>query len=319
MNNKVNYTLVGFLVLLGIFLMLAFSYWLLKPSDSVDTKRYLIHFEESVLGLNIDAPVKYRGIKVGKVVKLSINENNTEQIDVLIEVLRNTPIKEDTVAKLTSQGITGLSYINLNLGKNTSALLTTKNTDKYPVIKTVPSLFTKLESSFGGVTDGLTNTLVKTNQLLNEQNQKHFASVLKNTALLTKKLNKLLDEKTIKNIQQSAKNLNSSTAKIDALLPNVDKFIDNSLSWENNISTSFNSIMNSYIGISGSMDEFQRAISSGEFNIKEITSDTIPIINNSMQEMQEMMIQIESSLKKHNRSPSDVLFKQEEIKKGPGE
>ena len=73
------------------------------------------------------------------------------------------------------------------------------------------------------------------------------ASVLKNTALLTKKLNKLLDEKTIKNIQQSAKNLNSSTAKIDALLPNVDKFIDNSLSWENNISTSFNSIMNSLL------------------------------------------------------------------------
>ena len=161
--------------------------------------------------------------------------------------MRNTPIIEDTVAKLTSQGITGLSYINLNLGKNTSALLTTKTTDKYPVIKTVPSLFTKLESSFGGVTDGLTNTLVKTNQLLNEQNQKHFASVLKNTALLTKKLNKLLDEKTIKNIQQSAKNLNSSTAKIDALLPNVDKFIDNSLSWENNISTSFNSIMNSLL------------------------------------------------------------------------
>ena len=319
MNNKTNYKLVGFLVLFGIFLMLAFSYWLLKPSDDMDMKRYLIHFEESVLGLNIDAPVKYRGIKVGKVIKLSINKKNSEEIDVLIEILKSTPIKEDTVAKLTSQGITGLSYINLNFSKNTSPILTTKGTEKYPIIKAIPSLLTKLESSFGGVTDGLTTTLVKTNNLLNDENQKQFALVLKNTAVFMQKLDKLLDDKMIQNLQESAKNLNSSTAKIDAIIPNIDNFVDNSIRWENNISGSFGSIMNSYIGISGSMDEFKRAISSGEFNIKEITNDTMPNINNSMQEMQNMMIEIESSLKRYNRSPSDILFKQEKIKKGPGE
>ena len=319
MNNKVNYTIVGILVLVGIFLMLAFSYWLLKPSDELEMKKYLVHFDESVLGLNIDAPVKYRGIEVGKVTKLSINPKNSEQIDVLIRILKNTPIKEDTAAKLTSQGITGLSYINLTLGGNNSLFLKKQDGEQYPVIKSIPSLFTKLEASFGGVADGLSDTLIKTNNLLNDDNQKQFALVLKNSASFMKKLDTLLDEEMIKNLQATAKNLNSSTAKMDAMIPNIDKFIDNSIVWENNISNSFNSIMNSYVGIKSSMDEFKRAMSSGEFNIKEITNDIIPTINNTMQEMQNLIIQVDDSLKKYDRSPSDILFKNEEIKKGPGE
>ena len=319
MNNKVNYTLVGLSVLVGIFSMLVFSYWLLKPADELEMKKYLIHFDESVLGLNIDASVKYRGIEVGKVTKLSINPKNSEQIDVLINIFKTTPIKEDTAAKLTSQGITGLSYINLTLGGDTSSVLKREDGERYPVIKSIPSLFTKLEASFGGVADGLSDTLIKTNNLLNDENQKQFSLLLKNSASFMGRLDKLLDDETIKNLQESAKNLNSITTKIDATVPNVDRFLDNSMSWENNISASFESIMNSYVGIRSSMDEFKRAMSSGEFNIKEITNDMMPTLNNTMLDMQNMMIKIDDTLNKYDRSPSDILFKKEDIKKGPGE
>ncbi|MEA1955928.1 MAG: MlaD family protein [Campylobacterota bacterium] len=319
MNNKVNYGLVGFIVLVGMFLMFVFSYWLLKPSDELQMKKYIIHFDESVLGLNIDAPVKYRGIDVGKVIKLSINPKNTEQIEALIDISKTTPVKEDTLAKLTSQGITGLSYINLSLGKNTTPELKVFGDNKYPIIKTTPSLFAKLESSFSDVTEGFSDTLIKTNRLLNNENQKQFSLVLKETASFMQNMNKLLDDEMIENLQNSAKNLDSTTAKLDVMIPYIDKFIESSITWEDNISNSFSSIMESYLGIKSSMDEFKRAMSSGEFNIKEITNDTIPIINNAMLEMQALMIKVEDSLNKYDRSPSDILFRQEEIKKGPGE
>ena len=87
MDNKVNYGLIGFLVLVGVLLMLGFGYWLLKPAKEAEVQKYSIYFSESILGLNIDAPVKYRGISVGKVVKLSIHEKKTEQVEVLVEVL----------------------------------------------------------------------------------------------------------------------------------------------------------------------------------------------------------------------------------------
>ena len=150
MNNKVNYTVVGFMVLFGLSLMIGFSYWLLKPSAEAEIKRYLIRFDESVLGLNIDSPVKYRGISVGKVSKLEINKKNSEQIEVTVTILKSTPIKTDTNAKLTAQGITGLTYINLSMGSHISDTLKAKEYEIYPVIKTTPSFFENFDMKIRG-------------------------------------------------------------------------------------------------------------------------------------------------------------------------
>ncbi len=319
MNNKVNYTVVGFVVLVGLVMILAFSYWLLKPTDEEKVSKYIVLFDESVLGLNIDAPVKYRGISVGKVAKLKINPNNSEQVEVLISILSSTPVKVDTAAKLTAQGITGLSYINLSMGDHRSNKLEALEGNQYPIIKSIPSFFENFEKSLGSVSTNLSSTLVQTEKLLNDENQEQVALLLKRTAGFMEKLERLLDEKTINSLQNSAQNLESSSGKVDKLLPNIDIFIDKSVEWEDNIHNAFDSIMNSYVGIRSSMDEIKRAISSGEFNIKEISSDIVPTMNNTLLDMQDMMIKFQNTLMQYDRSPGDILYKQEEIKKGPGE
>ena len=319
MNNKVNYSLIGFLVLLGLTMMSVFGYWLLKPSEEAEVQMYAIYFDESVLGLNLDAPVKYRGINVGKVTTLKINSNNSEQVEVLVTVLKSTPINSSTLAQLTSQGITGLSYINLSFGNDNAAPLEIKKNEKYPVIKTIPSLLIKLENSFGDISLNLSETLERTRQLLREENQEQFTQLLKNSSLFFSKINEILDNETKNNFQESIKNLNSASKKLDEMIPRVEKFMETSSAWENNISVSFSSIMNSYLGIKGSMDMFKKSLESGDFNLKEITSDLLPSINNTFLEMQNLIIKIEETLNKYDRSPNDIIFMKEEIKKGPGE
>jgi phospholipid/cholesterol/gamma-HCH transport system substrate-binding protein len=133
------------------------------------------------------------------------------------------------------------------------------------------------------------------------------------------RLEKSLDDETISHFQSSVKNIDSITAKVDNIVPKVDAFIDKSVDWENKIAGSFDSIMQSYVGIRSSMDEIKRAIASGEFNIKDIAEGVVPTVNNTLLEMQELMIRIDSVMQSYERSPGDVIFKQEEIKKGPGE
>jgi len=319
LNNKVNYTLVGFLVLFGVALMIAFTYWLLKPTVDEDIKKYNILFDESVLGLNIDAAVKYRGIDVGKVTRLRINPEDSQQVEVQVSILKSTPIKETTVAKLTSQGITGLSYINLSLGDNDSPDLVAKNDEEYPIIKTEASFLEKLEESFGSVSTRLSETLSRTEELLDDKNQKEVASILESSASFMKKMNKLMSDEAIEDLHASLKNLNSASKKLDALMPKIDKFLNNSIEWENRVSNSIESIMGSYIGIEKAMDEFKKAVQSGEFNLKEISSDIVPTINNTFLEFEYLIIRLKETLNQHERSPSDILFMQEEIKKGPGE
>lgn len=308
MNNKVNYTFVGFMVIFGVVLLSSFTYWMLKTTDEQEVKSYIIYFDESVSGLNLEAPVKYRGIRVGKVIKMRINPKNSEQVEVKISILKSTPIKEDTVAKLTPQGITGLTYINLSLGKNGSPNLIVQEGESYPVIKTVPSFFSDVKESWWDVSSRVSKTLVRADKLLNEKNQKKISEILNNTASITHKLDTLLDQKTIISLQHSAEHLQSTTKKLDALMPDINHLIEKSIAWEQGVNASLNSIMKSYLGIHATMDEFKTTL-----------HETTPTLNTTMQDFQEMLLKIEETLEQYQRSPSDIIYKQQELQKAPGE
>lgn len=319
MNNRVNYALVGFLVLVGMSLIMGFSYWMLRPSVDSQVQKYTIYFNESVLGLNIDAPVKYRGISVGKVKALKINPKNSKQVQVTVSILKTTPVKTDTLAKLTAQGITGLTYINLSNGGSIGKALALKEGEKYPVIKTAPSFFENFEKSLGSVSTQLTSTLGRTEQLLGEDNQREIARLLIRSASVMDKLDVLLDEKTIKHMQSTVANVDSFSKKLDNLTPNVDKFLNNSIDWENKIHKSLDSISVSYLRMGDSMDAFKASIKNGDFNLKELSAELIPTMNNSFLQMQSLMIELKDMMQQYNASPSDILYKSEEIKKAPGE
>jgi len=322
MNNRVNYALVGFLVLVGISLILGLSYWLLQPSVDSEEKKYSIYFEESVLGLNIDAPVKYRGISVGKVTKLRISPKDSQKIQVIVTVLKTTPIKVNTVAKLTAQGITGLTYINLTQGEHIGKELECLEGEDYPIIKTIPSFFENFdnfEKSLGTVSNQLSSILGQTEELLDDENQRAVTKLLHRSASLMEKMDKMMDEKTIAHLQATAKNVDSITHKFDAVIPNIDAFIDKSVDWEDSVSNSLSSISVSYLSISSSMNAFKKSIDNGDFNLNEISSDLVPTMNNTFLQMQELIIELEDVFHNYNESPSDILYRKSEIRKAPGE
>jgi phospholipid/cholesterol/gamma-HCH transport system substrate-binding protein len=315
MNNKVNYTLIGISVLIGLTLMFGFAYWMLKPSSDQEMQKYLIYFDESVLGLNLNAPVKYRGITVGKVVKLRINPKNTEQVEVTVDILKSTPIKENTVAKLTAQGITGLTYINLTQGANDAPPLKAKEGKKYPVIKTVPSFFEHLENSLGDVSSQLSATLFKTQKLLNDENQKQIGLLLQRTASIMDKLNRVLDKKTITHFQSSVNNLDNITYKIDNMLPHVEKFVDKSIAWEENINNSFDSIKETYKRMDTKMKNMAVSFSKAQMGFDIMSKH----VNTTMLESQNVMIDLQNTLDDFRHNPSAVLYKKTHLKPAPGE
>ena len=320
MNNKTNYTLVGAFVLIVFVAMSVFVYWLVRPADETEMKKYVIYFNESVLGLNLDAPVKYRGITVGKVVKLGINPKNSEQVRVVISVDKSTPIKTSTVAKLTSQGITGLSYINLSLGDKNSPLLTKiPPGEKYPVIKSVPSFFERFQTSIGSVTKKLSHTLDNMNKALGEQNQKELHRLLSESSEFFARLNKTLDDRTIENIHASARNINGITTQLNATMPKVDNLIANSVAWEKATKDAFTKVVKSYQAIQKTSDSIGEAVRRGDFDFRSITSEFIPALNKSLNTLNGVLNELHATIREYKKSPRDVLFKEAQVKKAPGE
>ncbi|MCW8837315.1 MAG: MCE family protein, partial [Thiovulaceae bacterium] len=74
-----------------------------------------------------------------------------------------------------------------------------------------------------------------------------------------------------------------------------------------------------YMGIRSSMDVFKASVASGDFDIKEITSDIVPTLNNTLLELQRLIISLDSLMQQYEKSPGDILFKTQELNKGPGE
>ena len=117
METKVSYALVGgFVVILGT-LLVAVILWL--ASGGAFQKAYDLYLaisEESVAGLNLNAPVKYNGVDVGRVRQIRLDPANPEQVNLLFAIERGTPIRQDTVAVLKTQGLTGIAYVELSGG-----------------------------------------------------------------------------------------------------------------------------------------------------------------------------------------------------------
>ena len=184
-----NYALVGAFVLLLGGLLIAGLLWL--AAGGALHKRhdlYLAIEEESVSGLNLNAPVKYYGVEVGKVRDIELDRSNPKRVRLLLAIERGTPIKQDTVAVLKTQGLTGIAYVELTGGTPESAVLTASATEPYPVIRTKESLSTRLENVLTSVLAKVDRTSANIDALLSDANRAAVSNALADVAALTKVL-----------------------------------------------------------------------------------------------------------------------------------
>jgi phospholipid/cholesterol/gamma-HCH transport system substrate-binding protein len=102
MESKVNFTVVGiFVLVLGAGLIVGVL-WLSSGGayrKTYDT--YLLNMGESVSGLNLDAPVKYRGVEVGRVRRMAIAPDDVQLVQLTLDIERGTPVRQDTVPAAT--------------------------------------------------------------------------------------------------------------------------------------------------------------------------------------------------------------------------
>jgi ABC-type transporter Mla subunit MlaD len=132
--------MVTVLVVAGAML---FGLWLAKSSVDSTFKDYEVVFNEPVTGLSKGSAVQYSGIKVGDVTSLHLDPADPRRVLARIRLNAETPVKQDTQAKLTLTGVTGTSLIQLSGGTPDSPPLLGKG-NKLPVIIASPSPIARL-------------------------------------------------------------------------------------------------------------------------------------------------------------------------------
>lgn len=241
---------------------------------------FILFFDSSVRGLNIGAPVEFKGIKVGSVLDFRLefaNENTTFKIPVLIEIeperiiskdadeeetpysVVNTLVQKGLRAQLrTGSLLTGQLFIELDMHPDTPIILMGENTP-------VPELPTIAAANFDAITASIERFVAKLDEIAIEEIGDELLSTLRgaNKVVNSPEIPVIVDE-----LQNSLISFRSIMQKVDE--SNLNEAInaghvalerlDETLSLTNRVLKPNSPLQYNFIKLTGELEETARSI-----------------------------------------------------------
>ena len=268
---------------------------------------YLAIEDESVAGLNVNAPVKYNGVDVGKVRSIRLDAGNPERVNLMFAIERGTPVKEDTLAVLKTQGLTGIAYVELSGGAPDAPPLRATAGSEYPVIRTKPSLSARIENVLTTVLAKLDSTSNNINAILSDENRASFKRALADLATITHTIAARKDaiDAGITNASRTLENASRVSTQVGPVLDRVGRASD-------------------AVGKMG--DEVARTsanvgktVNSIGTDLNRFTAETLPELERLLGELNTLSISLRRLTEQTERNPASLLFGRRSVPEGPGE
>lgn len=142
-----------------------------------DTRPLELVSERSISGLAPQAQVRFRGIRSGKVDRITIDANDPRLILVTVSVENWLPISSATTAEVKMQGVTGLAFVELSDNGKDGKLLPERD-GEVPRIALRPSTFDTTGDELAATLAQVKELLGRANTLLSPDNIESFGNTL---------------------------------------------------------------------------------------------------------------------------------------------
>lgn len=303
-----NYALVGAFVLTLGALLVAGVLWL--ASGGAWQTHYDVYQaveEESVAGLNLNAPVKYNGVDVGKVQAIALDHTNPKTVNLFFAIERGTPVKEDTIAILKTQGLTGIAYVELSGGSVASPLLQAKEGARFPVIRTAPSLSARLENVLTSVLGKLDDTSNNINAMLSKENQAAIRSTLADVAAVARTVaaRKNSIDTGLTDAAKTMHNTANATAHLDQLAERIGRAADA-------VQAMGTEVAKTSISTGAVVDGVGA-------DVRRFSAETLPQIEHLAGELSSLSGSLRLLTEQTRRDPKGLIFGPTPVPDGPGE
>lgn len=307
MGKRLNNAFVGlFVIVLGLVWM-GVTLWLALGDYTKHYTTYRVYLDESVSGLYLDAPVKYRGVDVGKVTGIELNPEVPDQVQLTLDVVSNTPIREDTLAELAVQGLTGIAFVDLKGGSLESPELTAKEGEKYPVIRSAPSFFERLDMS-GTELMGNLNVLVgNLARLLDAGGRQSLGQIMENinavTSTLAARRNEL--DQALVNGARLMENSAKAAERLDPLLARLQETAQSFRIMADRVAAASESLNRYVVGSGSGVEQFSR--------------QTLPEVGTLVGELRTLADTLKGVSEQIENDPRALLYGRGLEAPGPGE
>lgn len=320
MEPKPNYILVGaFVAILGAVVTVGVL-WLGKTDYRGVYDRYEAYMRESVAGLSVNSTVKYRGVDVGRVKDIALSPDNPEEVLLTLDIAHGTPIKTDTIAVLETQGLTGLATINLTGGSRDAPPLQVLEGQEYPVIKTGPSLFFRLDEAISRLLSekGLSKLLADLDlaakgaaDALDEENRAALKQTIKDLSDVVQSVaaHKHQIEESLTGAAQSAANLVKVTASLNEQLPVL-------LARINKSAAALGSMTEELAQTSKAV---RSVVNESRPELQQFSRQTLPETGLLVTELRQLASTLTRVARDLEREPNSLVFGRTPAPRGPGE
>ncbi|MCL6691626.1 MCE family protein [Pseudomonas sp. R3.Fl] len=226
METRAHHVVIGLFTVLVAIGGLLFGLWLAKNSSDQQYNYYDVIFTEAVTGLSQGGTVQYSGIKVGDVVSLRLDPRDPRKVLARIRVFDQTPIRQDTRAKLAITGVTGTAIIQLSNGSPESPPLVGKD-GQVPVIKTIPSPLSKLLANGEDIATNVSNLINNVNRMFSQENVDRISRTLDHidqaTAVIAEQRGDI--RRTVQELAAASEQAKLTLANASQLLGNANQLL----------------------------------------------------------------------------------------------
>jgi phospholipid/cholesterol/gamma-HCH transport system substrate-binding protein len=209
MDRDANYVAVGAFVLLVIAMAVVFVFWYTDQQDKRTYQRYEIYFEGSVSGLTEGGAVRYLGVNVGEVKRMTIDLAHRNRVLVIVDIDATAPLDNRTLATLVLQGVTGLLFIDLQQDPNAATAGPLAQGTRYPVIRSTPSDLDVLLKNLPGLATRMVESVDRFNRLLSDSNINSIKKTLENASLASERL-----PATVRGMEDMAADMRSAAHEV---------------------------------------------------------------------------------------------------------
>lgn len=307
MGKRLSNALVGvFVIALGLVWM-GVTLWLALGDYATHYTTYRVYLDESVSGLYLDAPVKYRGVDVGKVTGIALNPDVPDQVELTLDVVSTTPIREDTLAELAVQGLTGIAFVDLKGGSLEAPVLEAKEGEEYPVIRSAPSFFTRLDVSGTELMGNLNVLISNLAKLLDAEGRQALHQIIANVDAVTGTLAARRAELG-RMVEDGARLMDTgvqATARMEPLLAQLEE-----------TAKSFESMADRVAQASESLNRY--VVGSGR-GVEQFSRQTLPELGSLVGELRSLTDTLKGVSEKLEEDPRALLYGRQIEAPGPGE
>lgn len=316
MENRAHALAAGLFVLVLGAALIAAGTWFGR--DEAKPDYYLITTKQSVAGLKVDAPVRYRGVEVGRVEEIHIEPGAGGRIQIRIGVQEHTPITAATYAQLGFQGVTGLAYMSLNDTGSSTELLRKKGAAGDPSIPLRASVLDSGEDLLGAA--GEIAERIKT--LLNDDNQKVFKKTLAGIESLVNEDNQKLVRRALASIEDVSRRTARMTERLEPGLRDLPALVGDARATARKADELLGNLNTLTLKMEDRMEALTRVANSVDQmggTARAVNDETLPRLNALVDELSRETRALDRLINTLGEHPQSVVFGPPRGSPGPGE